>query len=145
MQKKSIGFIGLGAMGKPMATNLVKAGYVLSVYDINPEPLKELAEQGARPAKSWADASQNVDTVITMLPADPQVREAVLGAEGVLQSAKAGTTLIDMTSLGPHTSREVAAAAKAKGLKFIDAPVSGGNVAAEKLSLIHISEPTRPY
>lgn len=135
MRKKSIGFIGLGAMGKPMAANLVKAGYLLSVYDINPEPLKELAALGARKGNSCADVSQDVDTVITMLPADPQVREAVLGAEGVLQTAKAGATLIDMTSLGPHTSREVAAAAMAKGLKFIDAPVSGGNVAAEKGTL----------
>jgi len=92
MSKKSIGFIGLGAMGRPMATNLVKAGYSLNVYDIKPDPVKELVGLVAKQATSCADAAQGADTVITMLPADPQVREAVLGIGGVLETARAGAT-----------------------------------------------------
>ncbi len=135
MGKKSIWFIGLGAMGKPMAKNLVLADYPVTVFDINPDPMKDLGKLGARLAGSCAEAARDAETVITMLPADPQVRTAVSGEQGVLEGARAGTTLIDMTSLGPHTSREVAAVAASKGVKFVDAPVSGGIGAAEKGTL----------
>lgn len=135
MGKKSIGFIGLGAMGRPMATNLIVSGYPLTVFDVDPVPMDALEGLGARRAASSAEASRNQETVITILPADPQVRAAVLGEQGVLEGAKPGTTLIDMTSLGPHTSREVSAAAASRGVRFLDAPVSGGIPAAEKGTL----------
>jgi 3-hydroxyisobutyrate dehydrogenase len=118
-----------------MAKNLLQAGYPLTVFDLNSEPVKELVPLGAVEATSCADASRGADTIITILPADQEVQAAVLGEKGVLEGARAGSTLIDMTSLAPHTSRAVAAEAASKGLKFMDAPVSGGNVAAEKGAL----------
>jgi 3-hydroxyisobutyrate dehydrogenase len=135
MSKKKVAFIGLGAMGKPMAKNLINAGYPLAVYDLRPEPVKELSQLGARAAQSCADAADGADTIILILQADPQVKEAVLGKNGVLSGAKKGATLMDMTSLSPHTSKLVAAEAAKVGLKFLDAPVSGGNVGAEKGTL----------
>ena len=135
MAKKRIGFIGLGAMGIHMARNLVKAGYDLTVYDIDPQPVKELVALGAREAKSSADTSKGAEVVITMLPQDEQVKEVALGLRGVLEGAKPGTVFIDMSSIAPHTSKEVAAAAQKKGVKFLDAPVSGGTGGAEKATL----------
>ena len=135
MAKKTIGFIGLGAMGIHMARNLVKAGFALTVYDINPQPLKELVSLGAKEAKSSAEAAKGVEVVITMLPQDEQVKEVALGPRGVLEGAKPGTVFIDMSSIGPHTSKEVAAEAQKKGIKFLDAPVSGGTGGAEKATL----------
>ena len=133
--KKKIGFIGLGAMGLLMAKNLIKAGYDLTVYDLNPQPVKELVSLGAKMAKSSADAAGGVDLVITMLPADDEVKAVALGPEGVLEGAKAGTVFIDMSSIAPHTSKFVASEATKRGVKFLDAPVSGGTVGAEKGTL----------
>ena len=135
MGKKRIGFIGLGAMGKPMAKNLIKAGYVLTVYDLNPQPMKELADLGAKRAGSSAETAGDVDVIITILPACEEVKAAVLGEDGVLQGARKGAVLIDMSSIAPHTSQLVAAEAFTRGLKFMDAPVSGGTIAAEKGTL----------
>jgi len=135
MSKKKIGFIGLGAMGKPMAKNLIKAGYVLTVYDLNPQPMKELADMGAKRAGSSAETAKDVDVIITILPACEEVKAAVLGEAGVLQGARKGAVLIDMSSIAPHTSQLVAAEALTRGLKFMDAPVSGGTIAAEKGTL----------
>jgi 2-hydroxymethylglutarate dehydrogenase len=135
MAKKTIGFIGLGAMGIHMAKNLVKAGYTLTVYDLNPQPVKELVALGAKEAKNSAEAAKGVEVVITMLPQDEQVREVALGPKGVLEGAKPGTVFIDMSSIAPHTSKEVAAEAQKKGVKFFDAPVSGGTGGAEKATL----------
>lgn len=135
MSKKRIGFIGLGAMGKPMAKNLIKAGYVLTVYDLNPQPMKELADLGAKRAGSSAETAGDVDVIITILPACEEVKTAVLGEDGVLQGARKGAVLIDMSSIAPHTSQLVAAEAFTRGLKFMDAPVSGGTIAAEKGTL----------
>jgi 2-hydroxymethylglutarate dehydrogenase len=135
MAKKTIGFIGLGAMGIHMARNLVKAGYGLTVYDLNPQPVKELVSLGAKEAKSSAEAARGVEVVITMLPQDEQVKEVALGPKGVLEGAKPGTVFIDMSSIAPHTSKEVAAEAQKKGVKFFDAPVSGGTGGAEKATL----------
>lgn len=135
IMKKKIGFIGLGAMGNHMARNLIKAGYDLTVHDMNPQPVKEAVALGAKEAKSSAEAARNVELVITMLPADDEVKAAVLGPEGVLEGAKIGTVLIDMSSIAPHTSEHVAAEAQKKGVKFLDAPVSGGTVGAEKGTL----------
>jgi 2-hydroxy-3-oxopropionate reductase len=124
MQK--IGFIGLGIMGKPMSKNLLKAGYALTVYDVVPGPLAEVVEAGATKAASAADAAAKSDVIITMLPDGPQVEEAVLGPGGVLEGAKAGAVVIDMSSISPIVAQKVAAACEAKGVHFVDAPVSGG-------------------
>jgi 3-hydroxyisobutyrate dehydrogenase len=133
--KRKIGFIGLGAMGNYMAKNLIKAGYDLTVYDINSKPVEELVSLGAKRARTCAETAKAGAVIITMLPADDEVKAAVLGPEGVLEGTKAGTVLIDMSSIGPHTSKQVAAEAKKKGVKFLDAPVSGGTTGAEKATL----------
>jgi 2-hydroxy-3-oxopropionate reductase len=123
---KKIGFIGLGIMGKPMAMNLIKAGYNLTVYDIRPEPVKEVIAAGAKEGKSSSDVAAQSDVVITMLPNSPDVKKAVLGKDGVLDGAKKGMILIDMSSIAPLVAQEVAAEAKKKGVEMLDAPVSGG-------------------
>jgi 2-hydroxy-3-oxopropionate reductase len=121
-----IGFVGLGIMGKPMAKNLLKAGHQLVVYDINPEPVKELATAGAEAAASAKAVAQKTELVITMLPNSPHVKAAVLGPNGILEGAKRGTILVDMSSIAPLAAQEVAAKAAEKGVEMLDAPVSGG-------------------
>ncbi|MBA7615934.1 2-hydroxy-3-oxopropionate reductase [subsurface metagenome] len=123
---KKIGFIGLGIMGKPMAKNLLKAGYSLTVYDIVPEKIDDVVEAGAKAGSSSKDVAEKSEIVITMLPNSPDVKEAVLGKNGVLEGAKPGTILIDMSSIAPLASKEVAEKAKEKGVTVLDAPVSGG-------------------
>ncbi len=123
---KKIGFIGLGIMGKPMAKNLVKAGYSLTVYDINPEPVKELVAAGAAEGSSNSDVAAKSEVVITMLPNSPDVKKAVLGESGVLEGAKPGTILVDMSSIAPLVSQKVEAEVRKKGVEMLDAPVSGG-------------------
>jgi 2-hydroxy-3-oxopropionate reductase len=126
LMMKKIGFIGLGIMGKPMAKNLLKAGYPLIVYDIVPEKVEEVVEAGAKAGSSNKDVAEKSELIITMLPNSPEVKEAVLGENGVLQGAKAGTVLVDMSSIAPLASIEVAERAKEKGVVMLDAPVSGG-------------------
>ncbi|MGI5877814.1 MAG: 2-hydroxy-3-oxopropionate reductase [Christensenellales bacterium] len=121
-----IGFIGLGIMGKPMALNLIRAGYALRVYDINPEPVEALCAAGAHRAASASEAARGSEVVITMLPNSPHVKEAVLGEGGVLEGAAPGTILIDMSSIAPLASKEIAEACAKKGVRMLDAPVSGG-------------------
>lgn len=123
---KKIGFIGLGIMGKPMAQNLIKAGYDLTGYDIVPERLAAVVQAGAHAGASSKDVAAKSEIVITMLPNSPHVKEAVLGAGGVLEGAKPGTILVDMSSIAPLASREIAAKTKEKGVIMLDAPVSGG-------------------
>lgn len=135
MNQKHIGVIGLGAMGKPMAKNLLKAGYSLTVYDLNPEPIEELVAHGAKGARSSAETAGDVGVIITMLPACDEVKAAIVGAGGVLEGAREGTLLIDMSSIAPHTSKLVASEAAKIGVKFLDAPVSGGVTAAENGTL----------
>ena len=122
----SIGFIGLGIMGKPMAQNLLKAGHELTVYDIVTERMSDLVKAGARQGSSSKDVAAKSDIIITMLPNSPHVREAVLGPNGVLEGAKRGSILIDMSSIAPLASREIAAKVQKKGVVMLDAPVSGG-------------------
>jgi 2-hydroxy-3-oxopropionate reductase len=112
-----IGFIGLGIMGKPMAKNLLKAGHQLVVYDVNPEPVKELATAGAEAAASAKAVAQKTELVITMLPNSPHVKAAVLGPNGVLEGAKRGTIIVDMSSIAPLAAKEVAAKAAEKVLR----------------------------
>ncbi|WP_212505824.1 2-hydroxy-3-oxopropionate reductase [Anaerotalea alkaliphila] len=121
-----IGLIGLGIMGKPMAKNLVKAGYDLVVRDINQPAVDELVALGASSAESNAAVAAQVDIVITMLPNSPHVKEVLLGQNGVIEGAKPGTVVIDMSSIAPLSSREFYAALEAKGVDMLDAPVSGG-------------------
>jgi 2-hydroxy-3-oxopropionate reductase len=123
---KKIGFIGLGIMGKPMAMNLLKAGYSLTVYDIVPEKVKEMVGTGAVAASSSREVAEKSEIIITMLPNSPDVKEAVLGKDGVLDGAKPGSILIDMSSIAPLASKEVSERAKDKKVIMLDAPVSGG-------------------
>ncbi len=123
---KKIGFIGLGIMGKPMAKNLLKAGYELVVYDINQDAVNEVVAAGAKSAPTSKDVAAQSEVVITMLPNSPHVKAAVLGENGVLEGAKPGLVLIDMSSIAPLASQEIAAAVAKKGVEMLDAPVSGG-------------------
>jgi 2-hydroxy-3-oxopropionate reductase len=123
---KKIGFIGLGIMGKPMARNLLKAGYELVVFDVVPERMAELVQAGAQRGSSSKDVAARSEIVITMLPNSPHVREAVLGPNGVLEGARPGTILVDMSSIAPLASQQIAARAQEKGVAMLDAPVSGG-------------------
>jgi 2-hydroxy-3-oxopropionate reductase len=134
-RKLQIGFIGLGIMGKPMAENLIKAGYALTVYDVVPERLDAVVKAGARAGASSKDVAAKSQIVITMLPNSPDVKEAVLGAAGVLEGAKRGLILIDMSSIAPLASRQIAAKAKEKGVIMLDAPVSGGEPRAKEGTL----------
>ena len=121
-----IGFIGLGIMGKPMAKNLLKAGYTdLLVNNRSAAPMEELAACGAT-AATQQEIGDQCDVVITMLPNSPQVREVMLGADGVAAHMKAGATFIDCSSINPVASKEIAATLAEKGVKMLDAPVSGG-------------------
>ena len=124
--KKKIGFIGLGIMGKPMAKNLLKAGYELVVFDINQDAVKEVLAHGASSAGTAKEVAQLSEVVITMLPNSPHVKTAVLGENGVLEGAKPGLILIDMSSIAPLAAQEVAAAVAKQGVEMLDAPVSGG-------------------
>lgn len=124
--KKHIGFIGLGIMGKPMALNLIHAGHPLTVYDINKEAVEALANSGAVAADSLKAVGENSDIIITMLPASNHVKEVVLGENGVIKSAKAGTVVIDMSSITPVVSKEIASELAKAGIEMLDAPVSGG-------------------
>ena len=128
---KEIGFIGLGIMGKHMAANLLKAGHSLLVYDIMPESVKLLQEKGAKAAASVAEVAENCELIITMLPNSPHVKAVVLEDGGVIHHAKKGTLVVDMSSIAPEASKEMEAELSKKGLRMIDAPVSGGEPKAE--------------
>ncbi|MEG1754191.1 MAG: NAD(P)-binding domain-containing protein, partial [Christensenella sp.] len=121
-----VGFIGLGIMGKPMAKNLVKAGYDLIVYDVAAGAVQELKAAGAKAASSIKEVTDEAELIVTMLPNSPHVKEVVLGAGGVLETAKAGTIIVDMSSISPIASQEIAAECDKKGVVLLDAPVSGG-------------------
>ena len=131
----TIGFIGLGNMGAPMAANLVKAGHQVTGFDLVPSAMEALATKGGQAAASAAEAAAAGDIVITMLPAGPQVRSVYLDEGGVLASARRGALLIDCSTIDVETARAVAAAAKGAGFDMLDAPVSGGVAGAEAASL----------
>src|SRR5215813_10927333 len=131
----SIGFIGLGNMGAPMAANLVKAGHQVTGFDIVPGSAEALAAKGGRAASSAAEAAAAGELVITMLPAGPQVSSVYLGDGGVLAQARKGALLIDCSTIDVETARAVAAAAAQAGFEMLDAPVSGGVGGAEAASL----------
>jgi 3-hydroxyisobutyrate dehydrogenase len=121
-----IGFIGVGTMGLPMAVNLVKKGFTVTAFDVNPAAVGAAAGAGMTAAASAAEAVAGADLVITMLPSSPHVESAFTGDGGVLMAAKKGTLLVDMSTIDPAVTRRLAAAAAERGLRFVDAPVSGG-------------------
>lgn len=121
-----IAFIGLGHMGAPMALNLLKAGHTLSVFDLVPSAVKTLTDAGASAAESAQAAVKGVDAVVTMLPASKHVEGLYLGETGLLQHIAAGTLVMECSTIAAVSARKVAEAAAAKGIRMIDAPVSGG-------------------
>ncbi len=121
-----VGFIGLGIMGKPMSRNLIRAGHPLAVYDILPQPVEEMASAGAYAAVSARDVASRSEVTFTMVPDGPEVEAAVLGPEGALEGAKPGSIIVDMSSISPIVAQKVGAACAARGVEFLDAPVSGG-------------------
>jgi 3-hydroxyisobutyrate dehydrogenase len=122
----TIGFIGLGNMGLPMAHNLIKAGHTVRGFDIQSAPVERFAAVGGEPATSIADASSGADAVVTMLPAAEQVRTSYLDDAGVIANAKPAALLIDSSTIDVTTARAVSNAAGRQGLAMLDAPVSGG-------------------
>jgi 2-hydroxy-3-oxopropionate reductase len=132
---QKIGFIGLGVMGAPMARNLLEAGYELVVHSRSRGPAEELAQAGAETAGSPREVAERADVVITMLPDSAAVRDVVLGGDGVLAGASSGTLLIDMSTIDPEVSIEVARAASERDVAALDAPVSGGDVGAQEGTL----------
>jgi len=128
--KKNVGFIGLGIMGRPMTLNLLKAGYNVTVYDINKEAIEKLVTDGAKGAATPKEVGENSDVIITMVPNSQHVREAVLGENGVAKGAKAGSVVIDMSSITPVASRQIAEELSKEGIEMLDAPVSGGEPGA---------------
>ncbi len=121
-----IGFIGLGIMGKPMVRNLLKAGHNVIVYDVVKANVDLMVEAGAEARDSSKAIAEECNTIITMLPNSPHVKTVIMGENGVLEGAKEGTIIIDMSSIAPLASQEVYAACAEKGIKLLDAPVSGG-------------------
>ncbi len=121
-----VGFIGLGIMGKPMSKNLLKAGYDLVVLDHNKEAVDEVVAAGAAAADTPKAVAEQCECIVTMLPNSPHVEEVVLGENGIIESAKAGTVIVDMSSIAPLASRKMAAELEKNGVEMLDAPVSGG-------------------
>jgi 2-hydroxy-3-oxopropionate reductase len=121
-----IAFVGLGIMGKPMSKNLLKAGHSVVVFDVAPAPVADVVAAGGTAAKSSKEAASQADVIITMLPDGPEVEAAVLGPGGILEGAAKGSTVVDMSSISPVVAQKVGAACAAKGVEFLDAPVSGG-------------------
>ncbi len=131
---EKVGFIGLGIMGKPMAINLLKAGFGVTILSSS-KAAGEVGEQGARIAETRSELASQSDIVITMLPDSPEVEAVFSGEDNILDSLKPGSLFIDMSTIAPAVSREIYDLAKARGVEALDAPVSGGQVGAESASL----------
>lgn len=125
-----IGFIGLGTMGRPMARNLLKAGFAVTVYGRKKPIVDELVSAGASAAGSPSEVAQSSDAVITMLPDSPDVKQVVTGEDGILSGAKPGMIVIDMSTISPSVTREIAEIASKQEVEYLDAPVSGGEPGA---------------
>jgi 2-hydroxy-3-oxopropionate reductase len=128
--KKRIGFIGLGIMGRPMAKNLLKAGYPLAVFDLNKDAMEDLVKAGALAARTCKEAAERADVVITMLPDSPEVKEVILAKDGVIEGVRRDAVVIDMSSINPLVSQEIEKELRKKGVEMLDAPVSGGEPGA---------------
>ena len=128
--KEKIGFVGLGIMGKPMASNMLEADYSVNAYDLISENLNSLAEKGAGISSSPKEVAENSDVIIVMVQNSPQSENAILGENGILNGATKGNLIIDMSSISPLVSQKIAKECEKKGVEFIDAPVSGGEPGA---------------
>jgi 2-hydroxy-3-oxopropionate reductase len=132
---QTVGFIGLGIMGRPMAKNLLKAGYPLVVHSRSQGPVQELVGAGAKAASSCRDVAAQVDVLITMLPNSPDVELAALGKDGIIEGARRGLLYLDMSTISPLVSQKVGTALAEKGVRMLDAPVSGGEKGAVEATL----------
>ena len=140
---RRIGFIGLGLMGKPMARNLLRAGYELMVKSRSPGPVKELVDEGAQAANSPREVALASDLVITMLPNSPEVKEVCIGRQGIIESSRdpdgptrrSPLVVVDMSTISPRVSMEIGKELKDAGIGYLEAPVSGGDVGAIKGTL----------
>ena len=135
MQEMRIGFVGLGIMGKPMALNLIKAGYRLTVHSRGRLPVDEVVAAGAAEAWTPSQVAEQSDLVITMLPDSPDVEEVALGPEGLIDGARPGLIYVDMSTIAPAVAIGVAEVLGEKGVRCLDAPVSGGDVGAQQGTL----------
>ena len=135
MPSEIIGFIGLGIMGRPMALNLIKAGYKLVVTSRSQAPIDALVAAGAKAVKTPAEVAKDADVVITMVPDTPDVEKVLRGKDGVLDGLKRGGIVIDMSTISPEVTRQLAEAVAAKGGSMLDCPVSGGEVGAKNATL----------
>jgi len=133
--KPRIGFVGLGVMGKPMAKNLLAAGYLVTVWNRTRSRMDELLALGAKGADSPEEVAENCDIVITMLTDSPDVEEVILGSNGVIEGAGKGLIIIDMSTISPEVTRRIAGKLVEKGVRMLDAPVSGGEIGAIKATL----------
>src|SRR5881296_3993004 len=131
----SVGFIGVGNMGNPMAGNIVKAGFPMTVFDLNPKAMQNLLDAGAKGARSANDVVDQAEIVLTSLPASPDVEASYLNPGGLVDRAKPGTILIDLSSVLPSTPRKIEPRAKQRGVHFLEAPVSGGVSGAKAATL----------
>jgi 2-hydroxy-3-oxopropionate reductase len=132
---ETVGFIGLGLMGKPMATNLLKRGFKLVVHSRSPAPVDALVEAGAERASSPADVARRVTRIVIMVPDSPDVERVLEGPDGIFSAIQRDTILIDCSSIAPRTARRLAARARELGASMLDAPVSGGEIGAINASL----------
>jgi 2-hydroxy-3-oxopropionate reductase len=130
-----IGFIGLGGMGNPMAQNLVKAGFSLTVWNRTRPKMGEVVAMGAKPAMSPKEVAENSEVIITMVSDSPDVEEVLLKPSGVIEGAAAGTVVIDMSTISPKVTKKIAQILGKKGVRMLDAPVSGGDVGAKEGTL----------
>lgn len=130
-----VGFIGLGVMGKPMAMNLIRAGFTLIVWNRTRSKMNDLLKMGATGAESPRDVAERSDVIITMVSDSPDVEAVVLGKDGVIEGASKGQLVIDMSTISPEATRRIAAALAEKGVGMLDAPVSGGEIGAREGTL----------
>lgn len=135
MKMKRVGFIGLGVMGMPMATNILKAGYPLTVWNRTREKMRGLVSMGALPGESPKDVAEKSDVVITMVADSPDVEQVILGPQGVIEGAHPGLIVVDMSTISPSVTRRIAKELEKKGIRMLDAPVSGGDVGAKQGTL----------
>jgi 2-hydroxy-3-oxopropionate reductase len=127
---KRVGFIGLGIMGRPMAKNVLAKGFPLAVYNRSSAPVAELAKLGAHPCQSSREVAEHSDVILTCLPDSPDVEQVILGPQGVLEGVRPGSIIADMSTISPQVSIRIAAEATQKGVRMLDAPVSGGDKGA---------------
>jgi 2-hydroxy-3-oxopropionate reductase len=132
---QTVGFVGLGIMGRPMASNLMKAGYKLVVYDVDRAPVEALVREGAEAAATPREVGSKAGVIVSMLPDDAVVEKVALGENGLIEGMAPGSILVDMSTISPTTARRVAGVLQSRGMDMVDAPVSGGDVGAIEGSL----------